>query len=687
MTRDRAAGEKRPRIVGVYVPAYKNLRDVWVPWHTGLALIGANGSGKTNLLEAMALLLGTEATMRRAQPRLAWSEAPGLSVVVGGDHDRMPIDDERATFFPDSDPWPGYAQLREDKSWWDPTHPDDSSPAWLGATVRYTLEAISLDAAGLRRTFRRELMPVDGDPFVDGAWADPVLELSVSTQAPARLQWLPSLRREEEVVEDLESAFAAALPDVDTFSDSIATAIGLPLDEHEGAGADWIVHEHGATVANGELRATSPTVWIESEGAQPADWRLHTTAMGATAALGRIGEGPLGQLSAGQQRWADEALASLAGELRALGQRSRLYENALTALSGDQLWEAAVLTLDADERIRAEGFWTYADFVAVLGAVGPALTAAAESQYVNDPSGRRYVRMLMPFYEAIDPQLVVRVFDEPEAHLHPAAQRRVAQALETIRNEGADVVIASHSPTFIDRPDWRTLHVRDGGVELLPPEAAVSRTALARDLGVTTGELLSTVEHLLVVEGEHDRLVLEELWGAELRAAGIVVVRMLGTHNILATVDLDFIERFLDVDMTVMLDHTRLERLAKPGERTQEERKLLHLRRTAKARGRRFSEIGLERPDIVCYLSETAVRSLHPTFPGWSSVIAKLPDRPLRFKEDWLLGRFQVDLTDARHVGAVLDLMRETDARPVGELTRKIEELLADQARRVTEEP
>lgn len=201
-----------------------------------------------------------------------------------------------------------------------------------------------------------------------------------------------------------------------------------------------------------------------------------------------------------------------------------------------------------------------------------------------------------------------------------------------------------------------------------------------RILGVQVPAYKNLRGVLLVVEGEHDRLVLDELWGLELRAAGVGVVRMLGTHNILATVDLDFIERYLDVDVTVMLDNTRLERLSRSGERTPEEKKLLHLRRAAKERGRNVREIGLDRPDIVCYLSETAVRRLHPTFTSWTDINSSRPDRPMRYKEDWLLARHGVDLTRGARVREVLDLMRAEGHRPVGELTQKVERFLAERS-------
>lgn len=69
---DLAAWEPvTPRIVGVFVGQYKNLRDVWLPWHRRMVLVGPNGVGKSNVLECCALL------MERTRPGPSWrAESP-----------------------------------------------------------------------------------------------------------------------------------------------------------------------------------------------------------------------------------------------------------------------------------------------------------------------------------------------------------------------------------------------------------------------------------------------------------------------------------------------------------------------------------------------------------------------------------------------------------------------------------
>lgn len=43
------------------------------------------------------------------------------------------------------------------------------------------------------------------------------------------------------------------------------------------------------------------------------------------------------------------------------------------------------------------------------------------------------------------------VFDEPERHLHPAAQREAAQFIASIVGEGATVIVATHALAFLTR--------------------------------------------------------------------------------------------------------------------------------------------------------------------------------------------------------------------------------------------
>ncbi len=676
------------RILGIHVPLYKNLQGVWLPWNDGLALVGANGSGKTNLLEAMALLLGTPETLARALGRIDIRQAAGLAVVVTNDHARMPLPpDDRFDIFDRSTWTPRYAQLQNDNTWWRSTQPDADSPAWQQATVRYTLQHVRLGDDGvLERTFSRSLLPV-GDA-VDHSDVDSELDLSLTSQAPASLQWLPVPRTDDEAFADLQAAFEATEPLVATLVESVTAA--LPFAGDVDPNASWLVHEEGARAAASELRSIVPAVHLRSSGAGAADWEISVGEEPHTHPIGRTGDDRLlALLSSGQRRWLDEAMATIVRSIRALGVRAQLHTDVVNEVSDDDLMAALAEHSDVLTQTEQDNFWSFESFDRLWSALDGALVDAARKRFGDDPATLQLVRVLMPYYAALDPELVVRVFDEPEAHLHPAAQQSVARALEVMRRGGQQVVIASHSAAFLDTPGWTTIHVRSGKVEAVPDEPASARSALARDLGLTRGELLAGIDHVLVVEGEHDRLVLDTFWGAELRATRVAVLRMHGTKQLLATAELDFVQRYLDVGVTVMVDHASMARVTDSRitrkQLTPEEQKLRDLKAELQGQGRSFDVIALTRPDIVCYLDEDIVRRRHHRFPGWERVLAERPERiDDRYKE-WLYARHHADLRQVPAITEVLRSMTDDGLLPGAELCREVNAFLA--ARSSTNDP
>lgn len=667
------------QILGIHVPSYKNVQDAWLPWTDGLALVGANGSGKTNLLEAMSLLLGTPETLTRVRERVDAGQAAGLSVIVTNDHARMPLPpDERFDTF-GSQRWaPRYAQLKADSDWWRAANPDPGSPEWAQATVRYTLQYVHLgEGAVLERTFSRSLLPVGMD--LRSGRVDGVLDLSLTSQAPASLQWLPCQRTDEEVFAELLAAFEAAEPLVANLVESI-TAL-LPFKVEVDPDASWLVHEEGARAATAELDSTVPMVHVSSLGGDAADWEISVGKGQEQHALGRTGEQPvLPLLSSGQRRWVDEAMATMARTIRTIGTRARLHADAVNDLSEDDLMGVLLAHSDVFTQAERDEYWSFESFDQLWSALDALLVAAARNRFSDDPTTHQLVRLLMPYYEALDHDLVIRVFDEPEAHLHTGAQRSVARALNDMRLRGQQVVVASHSAAFVDAPGWTTIHVRNGRVAPVPAQSAPARSALAQDLGMTRGDLLAGIDHILVVEGEHDHVVLEAFWGPELRAAQVAVLRMHGTKQLLATADLDFVQRYLDVGVTVMVDHASMSRVNDSRIRREslspEEQKLRQLDAELRRQGRKLDVIALTRPDIVAYLDEGAVRRYHPRFTGWSRALGERPQRGDRYKE-WLYARHHADLRNADAIAAIVHQMVIEHTLPGPELTRKIHAFLA----------
>lgn len=757
----------QPGIVGVSVREYKNLRDVWLAWSQGLAIFGANGSGKTNLLECLALLLGSVETVSLARPRLHTPAAGALAVVVRSLPAELPADPSTAVLWAEhpelaeavrnvGDAQPLLVRWAGDGRWWRSLGVTEGTDFHDGITraglphqltelladvsgmpvIRYGLASIDLDPekdASVRtvprrvaRRFSRTLMveevpesvAVVADTLPDvfaplrraladpdshiGGWI-PLLELPPTDHAPAELQWLPRPRSDREIDEDANQAFGIAFqPTLDLLK---VMERRLPVaTAPDGFDGYWWLHGIGQELAMAELNATAPGVSVvaaQSEGTRVtmmkdlANFRIEVAGAGT---VGRVGmrEGPvLDQLSAGQRRWADEALAAMASHYDTLVMRMTLWALVIEMLDEDALMSVALSAAKTFEaEVAKKGFWSGKAIEAILQALNPwhaALTLArrqpqvsSNGEYTREDVAaiEAHVRLSFLLHEA-RPRRTVRVFDEPEAHLHPAAQRAAAAALQTLNHQAADVVIASHSPIFLDLPGWTQVHVSAlngrARVESLGPHAVTAQSALAKQLGVNRGELLAGISGLLIVEGDHDRLVLERLYGDELRAAGLALIRMFGTNNLLATAELDFLDRYLDVPVIVLVDNAKIQRVRTGRMETDEERKLQALSRSSRQRRRKHTAIGLDRPDITAYLNETAVRAVYPDFAGWRTVLDSFRRRKSRpsFKR-WLSENYGVDLSTKNAIDEVLRVMARDGLPPAGDLTLNVKTIIAE---------
>lgn len=725
-----------PELLGVEVRSYKNLADTWLPWSDGIALFGANGAGKTNLLECLALLMGSAETLRLAHPRTQEPSPGALALIARVPPEEMPVAPEACSAMIEmgsdalAEDFPGmWERVSTDHAWWQLLGAKGGGSladglasagvpavvidlvlrASLSPVVRFALDAVDTnpDGSAVKRRFARQLLVADVSDEV-AALADtlpdifgplrtalagatgsapwtPLLELPEASRAPATLQWLARARTSTEAGEALRDAFATAATPAERFVNILGERVPLvsPPEERDW---HWWLHEYAQRIARDELGLSLTNVSITATGADDADFAVIAERGDEPSELSHTLEGnSLDPLSSGERRWVDEAMATMARELLRIGERVDLHTFLIGGLTDDVIVAAVEdVATQADATVIEGGFWTGQTFELVLQALDPRLAEIGRQWLAEDDTAiaRARSRDMWPGLEQYVPSLVVRIVDEPEAHLHPAAQRRVAAALDSLRLRGQNIVIASHSPHFLDLQGWSLVHVENvhGTTTLrpVPDEGERARASLARDLGVNRGELLAGIAGVLIVEGPHDRLVLDALFGSAIREAGIAVICMYGTGNLMATAELDFITRYLDVPVAVLLDYTRLDRVQEGRARTDEERKLAEVWRTCRRRRLRWTPLGLDRPDIVCYLSESAVRDVNPGFPGWSAVLQRFEARRTRppFKS-WMLEEFGTDLTHSGHIKTVLDAMRANSHAPVGELTRKVSEVLA----------
>lgn len=183
-----------PQIVGLHVRRYKNLTDVWVPWSDGIAIVGVNGSGKTNLLESVTVLAGTPTTLELASPRLQLPAAGDLALLVRRVPEDQPWPPEDARrgrrLAADSDQEWARDVLKEATAWsqwWDD----------LGATMAATVEAALQD-----------VLPTPVSDFVMALLKDPVVAYRLqAVDLPPTADGSPVRRSFSRVL------LAAAVPD------------------------------------------------------------------------------------------------------------------------------------------------------------------------------------------------------------------------------------------------------------------------------------------------------------------------------------------------------------------------------------------------------------------------------------------------------------------------------------------
>lgn len=118
--------------------------------------------------------------------------------------------------------------------------------------------------------------------------------------------------------------------------------------------------------------------------------------------------------------------------------------------------------------------------------------------------------------------------DEPETHLHPIAQRSLAQSFQ---NASTQRVIVTHSPSVVARlhPLDIVTFGADRRARQLPRAApAAAFESIARHWSYRLLEPL-TARHIILVEGPSDRILLEriaQLLGADLDRRGIAVFEL-----------------------------------------------------------------------------------------------------------------------------------------------------------------
>lgn len=223
--------------------------------------------------------------------------------------------------------------------------------------------------------------------------------------------------------------------------------------------------------------------------------------------------------------------------------------------------------------------------------------------------------------------------DEPEQHLHPAAQHAVAAWCLQQSRANHTLLVATHSPSFLALPpEAATLcQVSRRGhqtyVQPLPAVHGQDVVQRARRLGFELGlgrdALAQLTRAVVVVEGEWDRRMLHAFFGDAFAQQRALVVPLQGSDELGGMADVAVIPA-LGVPVIALLDDIRASSAEDfgtlPGPLNKAERALRDL---SAAIGPALSFVRYEDPDVICALPESAVRRAFPSarFPGWAQLL------------------------------------------------------------------
>ena len=235
---------------------------------------------------------------------------------------------------------------------------------------------------------------------------------------------------------------------------------------------------------------------------------------------------------------------------------------------------------------------------------------------------------------------VIFLCDEPESGLHKRAEKSLPRGLSKVATDArAAVIAATHSSAMLNAYEVTKLHVTrgsDGHAVAKPMPASVVQAFQnadgLKDLGLTPADLLQLIRVFVIVEGTHDKLVLDYLLADDLEQASAVVIATGGANSLPSVVQASLIWEYTDAEVIVVLDNISRETVepiwlaaqaamdANDGKEAQsclyameqlpggEPRWLREFLSRAIAGGQwsRLQVAPLDEPDIICYLPPDA---------------------------------------------------------------------------------
>ena len=223
------------------------------------------------------------------------------------------------------------------------------------------------------------------------------------------------------------------------------------------------------------------------------------------------------------------------------------------------------------------------------------------------------------------------VIDEPETALHRNAENYLAQGLRQVSEEfGIQFIIATHSPAFLEIGSAKIFEVKNiKGFSYTNEIPNIVRENLD-ELGLHPSDLLRSIRKVLLVEGEHEVVILNTLFKDELAESRVMVIPIRGARELKSVIESTFIFEFTDAEVCVLIDNTDSEQvnniwnwalaLADQGEKEAAKKyiidslpttsnkienkflKELYIRSIDKGLSHRINVLGMSKEDIIEYL-------------------------------------------------------------------------------------
>ena len=276
------------------------------------------------------------------------------------------------------------------------------------------------------------------------------------------------------------------------------------------------------------------------------------------------------------------------------------------------------------------------------------------------------------------------IIDEPERALHRRAERHLMAGLSVVADEfGSYVIMATHSPAMLSNPAAHLNHVaRDSfGSTVILPFPSDLRTRID-ELGLDPADLLQRCRTVLLVEGQHDWVILDQLFGEDFRLNGVEVFSMRGARNLRNAADAQLLFQYSDARVIALVDNEDHQRVTDIWARAREAHGIGsdHLsilgeftkgNRGAEAgflkefcaatlagnAAARFEVAALSKADVLEYLPLRSVAPGVGDEATWEQVheVHRRSSSGVPFK-DWLKKNYQADFSDEQLRRAAADV-------------------------------